>query len=111
MFPRHDVDRERAKKMGQWSTRLYLSLFILGVGILTLYTVIQPTISTKVFERPSFDLYNELYRKRKDILKCSCSTIASKYQSFVRIQANFHERTGAHKVHFWAIGNFDCFLV
>jgi len=21
------------------------------------------------------------------------------------------ERTGAHKVHFWAIGNFDCFLV
>ena len=91
MFPRHDVDRERAKKLGQWSTRLYLSLFILGVGILTLYTVIQPTISTKVFERPSFDLYNELYRKRKDTLKCSCSTIASKYQSFVRIQANFHE--------------------
>ena len=86
-----NTDRTRAKHIGKWSTRLYFTLFIVGLGILTLYTIIQPETLTKTFDKPSLNLYNELKSKYKDKLKCSCSIIASKYEQFVQINVLFHQ--------------------
>lgn len=86
-----NIDRTRAKNIGKWSTRLYFTLFIIGLGILTLYTIIQPETLTKTFDKPSFNFYNKLKSKYKDKLKCSCSVISSKYEQFVQMNAHFHQ--------------------
>lgn len=85
------VDRMTAKRLGQWTTRLYLIVLIIGMTMLVLNTIIQPQILTKTFDKPSFDLYKDLKRIHGDELKCSCSLIASKYDRFVKIEPVFHQ--------------------
>jgi hypothetical protein len=95
IFPLRDfgsnVDRRRAKHLGRWSTRLCIVLFISGLAILALYTIVQPETLTKTFNKPPFNLYNQLSQDYGDKLKCSCSLIASTYDQFVKIKPVFHE--------------------
>ncbi len=79
------------KRIGQWSTRLYIVLLIIGLAILALYSVIQPQTLTKNFAKPSLSLYNHLAQQYGDKLKCSCSLIASTYDQFIKIEPVFHE--------------------
>jgi len=87
----NNVDRTIAKRLGQWATRLYIVLLIVGMAILALYTFIQPETLTKTFDRPSFDQYKNLKQAHGDELECSCSLIASKYDRFVKIEPIFHQ--------------------
>ncbi|UJR17463.1 hypothetical protein I4U23_004358 [Adineta vaga] len=95
IFSRRDfgshVDQMTAKYLGKWTTRLYLILFALGLTILTLYSIIQPQTVTKIFDKPSFDFYNQLKEAYGDKFKCTCSVIASQYAEFVDIEAEFHQ--------------------
>ncbi|CAF1309564.1 unnamed protein product, partial [Adineta ricciae] len=84
-------DRATVKRLGQWSTRLYIILFIIGLVILILYTIIRPEFQTKMFYEPSFDHYNRLIKKYENRLKCSCSHIASKYNEFASLEPRFHQ--------------------
>src|SRR5690349_8946479 len=72
-------DRVIMKRLGQWSTRLYIFLLIFILIILFLYTVIQARVLTKTFPNPSFDLYNDLINNYNDTLQCPCSLISSTY--------------------------------
>ncbi|UJR07206.1 hypothetical protein I4U23_011494 [Adineta vaga] len=85
-----NVDRITAKYYGQWSTRLYIILFLSCITILIFYTIIQPQQLRKNFNQPSFIDYKQLRTIYGDQLKCSCSRIASTYQQFVNIQPIFH---------------------
>ncbi len=95
IFPRRDlgnnIGRMTTKRIGQWSTRLYIVLLIIGLAILALYSVIQPQRLTKTFTRPSFNVYNQLIQDYGNELKCSCSLIASTYDQFIKIEPVFHE--------------------
>ncbi|CAF1146705.1 unnamed protein product [Adineta steineri] len=84
------MDRIIAKRLGQWATRLYIALFIGGLSILTIYTVVQPQVVTKTFNKPSFRFYNDSRQKYGDELKCPCSVIASTYDQFIEIEPIFH---------------------
>lgn len=86
-----NIDRRKGKLIGKWSTRLYICLFLLSLSILTIYTLVQPETSTKTYSKPSFEYYNQLKSKHKHQLKCSCSRISSKYETFTRIQPMFHQ--------------------
>lgn len=77
--------------LGQWTTRLYIILLAMGLGILAIYTVIQPETLTEAFEKPSISRYNGLIKAHGDRLQCSCSLIASRYDHFVKIQPIFHQ--------------------
>ncbi|CAF3966308.1 unnamed protein product [Adineta steineri] len=85
------MDRMTNQRLGQWATRLYIILFIVGLFILTIYTFVQPQKQTKIFEKPSLNVYHHLNEKYGDQLKCSCSLIASTYNQFVNIEPLFHE--------------------
>ncbi|CAF1083935.1 unnamed protein product [Adineta steineri] len=85
------MDLIKAKRLGQWATRLYIALFISGLSILTIYTIVQPHVVTKTFDTSSFSIYNDLQQKYGDELKCPCSVIASIYDQFVKIEPIFHE--------------------
>ncbi|UJR29678.1 hypothetical protein I4U23_017226 [Adineta vaga] len=85
------IDRISAKHLGQWATRLYIILLIIGVGILTVYSVIQPETMMKTFNKPSFSLYNDLQRNYGNNLECPCSLIASTYDNYVTIQSRLHQ--------------------
>ncbi|CAF1690589.1 unnamed protein product, partial [Adineta ricciae] len=87
----HDVDRVTVKRLGQWATRLYMVLFTIGIIIFTSYTTIKPYVGRKTFDKPSFDIYNKLYEKYDERLKCSCSLISFTYDRFVNINLTFHQ--------------------
>lgn len=95
IFPRHtfasNIDQMTAKYYGKLATRLYLLLLLISFIILTLYTITQQHMFTKEFHKPSFETYNELIRKYDNQLKCSCSSVSSKYQQFIEIEPIFHE--------------------
>ncbi|UJR15994.1 hypothetical protein I4U23_002913 [Adineta vaga] len=86
-----NIDRNTAKQLGKWATRLHIALFIVGLAILTLHTSIQPQTVTRIFNKPSFNSYNKLRKEYGDQLKCSCSVIASKYNQFVQIEPIYHQ--------------------
>ncbi|CAF4118950.1 unnamed protein product, partial [Adineta steineri] len=85
------TDRITAKHLGRWATRLYIALFISGLSFLTIYSVVQPQVVTKTFNRPSFSIYNDSKQKYGDELKCPCSVIASPYDQFIEIEPIFHK--------------------
>lgn len=87
----NSLDRTRAKRYGQWATRLYLALFIIGLAILVIYTSIQSHSVTMTFEKPSYTTYNDLRQKYGDKLSCPCSSISSPLVQFVHVEAAFHK--------------------
>lgn len=95
IFVRRDlgshIDQITAKYIGQWSTRLYIVVLLTSLISLGLYSIIQPIVQTKYFQEPSLDLYNRLYINYGDTLRCSCQSIASKYDQFISIETDFHE--------------------
>ena len=86
-----NIDRATTKYLGKWATRIYIVLFLTGLSILTLYTILIPQTTTKTFNKPSFTSYNQLKQQYGDKLKCSCSIIASKYAQFTWITPVFHQ--------------------
>ncbi|CAF3910592.1 unnamed protein product [Adineta steineri] len=80
-----------AKRLGQWATRLYIILLIIGLSIPSLYTIIRSQTLTKTYVKPSFKLYEKLQRDHENALECPCSSIATTYNEFVKIDARFHE--------------------
>jgi len=91
-----NIDPTTNIRLGQRATRLYIVLFITGLAILALYTVVQPQTLTKNFAKPSLSLYNHLAQQYGDNLKCSCSLIASTYNQFVKMEPVFHEVRNNH---------------
>ncbi|UJR17612.1 hypothetical protein I4U23_004508 [Adineta vaga] len=85
-----DVDQVTAKRYGRWATHLYMVLFLSSLTILIFYTIIRPHISTRNFSRPPLHYYKHLRETYGDELKCPCSTIASTYNKFVKIESIFH---------------------
>ncbi|UJR34800.1 hypothetical protein I4U23_027581 [Adineta vaga] len=83
--------RMTMKQLGQWSTRLYIILFIGAFIIVTLYEISTPRTITITFNQPSFYLYNDLTYKYDHKLVCTCSSIASTYKKYTTIEPMFHE--------------------
>ena len=84
-----NVNRATAKRLGQWTTRLYILLLIIALVILALYTLVRPQALTKTFDKPSFDVFNRLRQQHGDALKCSCSSVASQYSQLSILNLNF----------------------
>ncbi|CAF0819652.1 unnamed protein product [Adineta steineri] len=85
-----DVDQLTARRLGQWATRLYIVLFLVTLISIMFYNIGRETY-TKMFDQPSLNLTKELYEQYGDKLKCPCSSIASTYERFVKIEPVFHE--------------------
>ncbi|CAF1144697.1 unnamed protein product [Adineta steineri] len=85
------VDRITAKRLGQWATLLYIVLFLISMIGLTLYFSMQPKTQTDIFDKPSLDLYERLFQRYGNQLKCSCSSIVSINGRFVTLEAVFHD--------------------
>jgi hypothetical protein len=86
-----NIDRMTAKRLGQWSTVLYMIVFVIGIAILTLYIMFQAETFTKTFNKPSLDLYKDLFQQYEDQLKCSCSSIPSINDRFIKVEAILHD--------------------
>jgi len=85
------VDRTTAKRLGQWTTRLYIVVLIICLTIFALHNFVQPQALTKTFDNPPLSLYNRLIKNYGDKLECSCSFVAPTYGQFVNIEPVFHE--------------------
>ncbi|CAF1488814.1 unnamed protein product, partial [Adineta ricciae] len=85
------MDRKDAIYLGKITTRFYIVLLIVSVVILALYTAVRPRIITKVFVKPTFNLYSDLRHDHGDALQCRCSYISWTYDNFVHIKPTFHQ--------------------
>ena len=89
-FP-HGLDRNTAKTLGQWSTRLHFFLLVVTFVVLGFQVTIRPELLTKTYSKPTLDLYTQLDQKHRDSLECPCALISSPYREFVTIEAIFHQ--------------------
>jgi hypothetical protein len=89
-FPSH-IDQRTVKRLGQWSTRLYLILLSTALAILAIHTIIQPQILRKTFLKPTLEIYTELMNEHQDELQCPCSVISSPYHLFVQVEVELHQ--------------------
>lgn len=85
------VDRTKAKRLGQWATRLYIVLFVTLISILYIYNVVQSQTIKKTFNEPNIDFYNELIKDYGNQLKCPCSSITTMHNQFTQIKTVFHQ--------------------
>ena len=90
------IDRDTAKQLGRWSTRVYVALLATAVTILTLRTLVSPDTITKTQEKPSFDAYTDLTTHHRDTLQCPCSVASSPYSEFVHVEGRFHQVSRQH---------------
>ncbi|CAF4121788.1 unnamed protein product, partial [Adineta steineri] len=88
-----NTDRMTAKRLGQWSTRLYIVLFITSLTTIIIYIGVQPQMLTKSFNEPSLNIYNRLLLDHGDTLQCPCSSISSTYSQFIQIKPVLHQQT------------------
>ncbi|UJR06971.1 hypothetical protein I4U23_011259 [Adineta vaga] len=86
-----NITRESAQGLGRWSTRLYIGLFILINFIFILHNVIESETTTNSYDQPSISEYHHLVEIHGEKLQCSCSNIASKYETFIQIQPKHYE--------------------
>ena len=102
LFPSRDfgstINRATAKRLGRFATRLYIVLLTVGLTILVSYTIIQPQLIKKTFDRPSLDVYERLLRDHSETLACPCSSISSLYKEFVTVEPVFHP-VRSHTIH------------
>ena len=85
------MDQIRSKRLGQLATRLYTVLLTGGLVVLMFYTIIQPQILTKVFEKPSLNVYKSLLLDHNDTLHCPCSSISLTYDQYITTEPVFHQ--------------------
>ncbi|CAF1186952.1 unnamed protein product [Adineta steineri] len=67
---------------------------ILVIGILTtfyMFSTFTPHVITIETDKPSLEIYEELYKKYNDTLECPCSQLSMKYKSFLTLTTRFHE--------------------
>lgn len=72
-----------------WSTRLYLTVLIMALMLLVIYTGLGTQTVHVVVNNPSVETYEALELKY-ETLKCPCSQIAVNYGSFIQIEAVYH---------------------
>ncbi|UJR17510.1 hypothetical protein I4U23_004405 [Adineta vaga] len=86
-----NIDRNMGLRWGQWATRLYVSLLIIGLASFIIHSTIEPRTLIKTFDKPLFKSYNHLKHKYGEKLRCSCSSIASTYRQYTTIEPIFHQ--------------------
>ena len=94
------VERSTAKRLGQWSTRLYILLLAAALIILTLRAMISPETFTNTYPNPSLGTYTKLVTNHRSTLQCPCSRISSPYSRFLQIEARFHRVSRTLVSHF-----------
>ena len=85
-----EIDRVRDKRLGQWATRLYIILLMIGLATLIFDTIRQPQVLRKTFNNPSLNVYERLLLDHNGSLTCPCSSISSIYDQCITIEPLFH---------------------
>ncbi|CAF1056544.1 unnamed protein product [Adineta steineri] len=79
------------KRLGQWSTRLYIVSLITSIALIMFYVIIWPQTLTKTVNKPSLHAYNDLIKDHANTLECPCTFISSIYDQFIKIEPVFHQ--------------------
>lgn len=85
------IDRDRAKRLGRWTTRLYIILFSSSMIIFALYALIRPEIVADTIRNPSINDYQQFLQRSSSEIDCPCSIISVPYESFLRLEPSFHQ--------------------
>ncbi|CAF2706845.1 unnamed protein product [Rotaria sp. Silwood2] len=83
-------------KHGIYSTRIYIILLLVGIGILTIYST-KRTISIKIIvQNPNSSQFEELYKIYPSILSCPCRRISIPRSIFAYNEIQFHPICTSH---------------
>ncbi|UJR29650.1 hypothetical protein I4U23_017198 [Adineta vaga] len=78
-------------KDGIYATRFYILCLILGLVILIFYSSISTQIRSITIQKPSFEIYKQLFEQYPSTLTCPCSHLSIKYSSIINITTTFHQ--------------------
>jgi hypothetical protein len=82
---------ENAQHMAIISTRIYVVLLALSVGILTLFNSLNLTAISATVQSPSLGTYDTLHTQYTSTLSCSCKQISIPYGTFISMIVSYHQ--------------------
>ncbi|CAF1470926.1 unnamed protein product [Adineta steineri] len=82
-------------KQQLWTTRVYITLLIVALAILTLYGLLSFEIKLIQVNKPSFSTVQQLQTQSKtnliSSLQCPCTQLTILYDQFVQLQPFYHQ--------------------
>jgi hypothetical protein len=72
------------------STRVYLAVLFITLGIITTYLLLPLRVHTVTVENPSQTIFENLYDKYTTTLQCPCSRIVNSYELFTSLSPILH---------------------
>lgn len=86
-----DTSVETRAKLGRIATRLHICLYIIGVTVLIVYTLIHPRIVAKTSYHPTLTTAAKLHQNYFDTIECPCSRTQIARREFATIDVRFHQ--------------------
>ena len=75
----------------RWSSRIHIVLLSVILISIAIYTGLQQQITHTTVKNPSYETFLSLQQKYSSTLKCPCSKIAIKYETFLHHQPSYHQ--------------------
>ncbi|CAF2583100.1 unnamed protein product [Rotaria sp. Silwood2] len=73
------------------STRIYIVLLPVILGVLVIYKAEVFVITTVIIESPLYSTYLNLYKSYSESLSCPCTTIAIQQDQFINVDVRLHQ--------------------
>ncbi|UJR19114.1 hypothetical protein I4U23_022245 [Adineta vaga] len=78
-------------RLGIISTRVYISLLLIGAVTFSTYTSLATDMYTVMIRSPSFAQYENLEKLYSSTLVCGCSRLSISYNQIIDIQPRYHQ--------------------
>ncbi|CAF3889333.1 unnamed protein product [Adineta steineri] len=82
-------------KQQLWTTRIYITLLIIALAILTLYGILSFEIKLIQVNKPSFSTVQQLRSQSQtnliSSLQCPCTNLTATYSEFIELQPFYHQ--------------------
>lgn len=77
----------------RWATRVHIILLAVSVLGLAIYTGFEYEMAYITVANPSYETFRFLKLLYPNTLRCPCSNIAIKYETFIQLQPSYHQVT------------------
>ena len=75
----------------RWSTRVYIISFVTLLIVFLIFGGLEKKIIIINVNNPSYGTFQQLQEEYSDSLKCPCTKVAVRYDTFIQVQPVFHQ--------------------
>jgi hypothetical protein len=86
-----------AQQLARISTRIYVVSFIGCMIVLAIFNGVTTVNVVETVPSPSLSIFEELYAKYPNTIKCPCQHIVIGFKDFMSLSPKYHQVSNAHR--------------